>query len=266
MPEAGGALASLAKPHPGREVSSFLGPSRSIVPPHHQPERSPGTASSLERLWDTAEVRELRAGEHLFRAGSLATCVYKVESGAFRLYRFAPPRGDRRHIVDFLLPRDIIGLEICDRCPLSAQAIMTSRTRRVPKSVLTRSRSKAGNDSGLLLDLVETLSVQLSSTRELLLVVSRRNCEESLAAFLANLSRRNELQGADPRIISLPMSRGDLADYLGVTVETVSRIFKRLKQRHLITSVGRHRVVVRDLDSLRTFITAGAADTAGQVD
>ena len=214
----------------------------------------------LQKLWEVGETRQFSAGQHLFRAGQPATHVYKVISGAIRLYRAIPPPHEARQIVEFLLPGDMTGLEIYERHHLSAQAITAAQVQRLPKAVLSRP------DAHLMFDLAAALSAQLDATRDLVFVVGRRNSEEALAGFLLMLSRRNERQGDDPRSLSLPMSRRDIADYLCVTVETVSRTFTRLKGRRIIKPIRRHRVDILDMTALMRLIGNGTEASATRKD
>jgi CRP/FNR family transcriptional regulator len=200
--------------------------------------------SWLRKLWEAGEIRQFAAGQHLFRTGQPATHLYKVISGAIRVYRAIPPPHEGRQIVEFLLPGDVTGLEVHERQPLNAQAITATRVLRVPKALLSRS------DAHVMFDVAAALSSHLAVTRDLLLVVGRRNCEQALAGFLATLSSRNARVGDDPFSLSLPMSRRDIADYLCVTVETVSRTFTRLKERHIIRPIRRHRVDILDMSAL----------------
>jgi CRP/FNR family transcriptional regulator len=92
----------------------------------------------------------------------------------------------------------------------------------------------AKRDAKVALRLYEALSRELVATREHLLCVGQRGASERLATFLVILSRRNETRGYDPETIKLPMTRADIADFLGVTIETVSRTFSKLRNQGLI--------------------------------
>jgi CRP-like cAMP-binding protein len=98
--------------------------------------------------------------------------------------------------------------------------------------------------------LYEVLSDQLLSAHDLLLTVGQRNATERLAALLIALSRRNERSGADPARIALPMTRADIADFLSLTIETVSRTFTKLRQGGLIDLAHSSLVVIRDRRAL----------------
>jgi len=92
----------------------------------------------------------------------------------------------------------------------------------------------AKKDPEIALKLYEAISRELLATREHLLCLGQRGACERLAAFLVVLSRRNAARGADPRIVKLPMTRLDVADFLGLTIETVSRTLSKMKRQGLI--------------------------------
>jgi CRP/FNR family transcriptional regulator len=99
------------------------------------------------------------------------------------------------------------------------------------------------------------MSEQLLAARDLLLTVGQRNATERLGALLLALSRRNARTGADPARIALPMSRADIADFLSLTIETVSRTFTKLRQAGIIDLVQSSLVVVRDPRALERLAT-----------
>jgi CRP/FNR family transcriptional regulator len=92
----------------------------------------------------------------------------------------------------------------------------------------------AQRDAKVALGLYEALSRELVATREHVLCVGQRGASERLATFFVILSRRNEQRGNDPQTITLPMTRADIADFLGLTIETVSRTFSKLSRHGLI--------------------------------
>jgi len=119
----------------------------------------------------------------------------------------------------------------------------------------------AKQDPEIALKLYEAISRELLATREHLLCLGQRGACERLAAFLVVLSRRNAARGADPRIVKLPMTRLDVADFLGLTIETVSRTLSKMKRQGLIAftpepnpSAGNHLVTVETRVSPHLFL------------
>lgn len=174
-------------------------------------------------------IRVLDAKEHLFCEGDPASHVYLVEAGHICTYRMMSD--GRRQVIDFAYPGDMVGLGALGEHAVNAQATVKSRVRCVPLAVL---HAVSRDDSRLGQQLYEAVSKELLAARELLFTVSQRTATERLASFLLALSRRNARHGADPTQIVLPMTRTDIADFLGLTIETVSRTFTKFRSDGLI--------------------------------
>ena len=111
-------------------------------------------------------------------------------------------------------------------------------------------RSIVGKNPKLGLELYEAIAGELGATRELLMSVSHRTAQERIAGFLLALAQRNARHGEDPATIVLPMTRTDIADFLGLTIETVSRTFSKFRAQGIIELEQCILVTVRDLDQL----------------
>ena len=181
-----------------------------------------------ERLGHGA-TRTIEAKEHLFCEGDVASHVYRVELGHICIYRMMTD--GRRQVVDFAYPGDLIGLGALAEHADSAQAMERTIVRAMPIATL---RELAQNDTRLGLKLYEALSRELMAARELLFTVSQRTAAERVAAFLLALSRCNVKRGERPNEIVLPMTRMDIADFLGLTIETVSRTLTKLRLEGVI--------------------------------
>lgn len=179
--------------------------------------------------WGNGKQRKIAAKEHLFTEGDAKTHMYKVASGAVCHYRLLAD--GRRQVIDFSFEGDVIGLGSARLEACSAQAMVSTRVRCYPIAALLRAARQDGN---IALQLYEALSREVMASREHLQCVGQRGASEKLAAFLLILSRRNEIRGGDPQTIKLPMTRVDIADFLGIKIETVSRTFSKLKVEGLI--------------------------------
>jgi CRP/FNR family transcriptional regulator len=223
--------------------------------PKPEPRRTPaadvGGECHLEKRFAAASLRVLQAREHIFFEGDAKDHVYRVEKGTVCLYKTLPD--GRRQIVDFAYPGDIIGLGAPGEHVFSAQAICLTRLRCLPCGAL---HEFARLDPEIGLQLYRTLSDQLLAARDLLLTVGQRNATERLAALLVALARRTE-RGGDPERIALPMTRADIADFLSLTIETVSRTFTKLRQAGIIDLAQSSLVVIRDRAALEQ-LAAGA--------
>lgn len=210
--------------------------------------------SLLDRRIKTAAPRLLQAREHVFFDGDPKDHVYQVEKGTVCLYKTLPD--GRRQIVDFAYPGDLIGLSTLKAHVFSAQAIVLTRLRCLPAALL---EELARKDAKVGVQLYRALSEQLLSAHDLLLTVGQRNATERLAALLMALSRRNERSGADAARIALPMTRADMADFLSLTIETVSRTFTKLRLAGIIDLAHSSLVVIRNRRALGR-LAAGEAD------
>lgn len=219
-----------------------------------QPVRAKRRDTLADHL-DSGMLRIYAAREHLYREGDAATHIYKVEAGHVCIYRMVAD--GRRQVMDFAYPGDIIALGSLAVHAANAQATSKSRIRCLPVATL-QELVRADQQVGLML--YEAMSQELLSTRELLFTVSQRTAAERVAAFLVALSRRNERRGEDRHEIVLPMTRADIADYLGLTIETVSRTFTKFRVEGLIELEQCILVTLQDARAL-----AALADGGGSV-
>jgi CRP/FNR family transcriptional regulator, anaerobic regulatory protein len=190
-------------------------------------------------------IRRLEPREHVCREGEHRHYIYQVEQGAVCLYRSMPD--GHRQIMDFAYPGDYVGLGTSERHVLSGQAIGVTKLRCIPANAV---RQLAVRNPEFCFKLYEALSAELMAARDLLATVGTRSATERVAAFLVALARRNERSGYAGNRIALPMLRADIADFLSLTVETVSRTFTRLKQRGIIDLPQSAIVLVNDRDQL----------------
>jgi CRP/FNR family transcriptional regulator len=204
------------------------------------------TASFEERL-ASASLRRVEAKELLFAEGDAVSHLYRIETGAIALYKVLAD--GRRQIMGFAYPGDLIGLGAEREHVMNAQAIKPTRVRCLLAASL---RQAATKDPMLALKLYEALAGELATTRDLLLTTGQRSALERVAGFLLAFSRRNDRNGLDPTGFELPMTRTDIGDFLGLTIETVSRTFTKLKLLGLIELPQCSQVQLRDIDRLES--------------
>jgi CRP/FNR family transcriptional regulator, anaerobic regulatory protein len=211
-----------------------------------------GRSVTLADYLVSGYARTLNTREHLFCEGDDVSHVYKVEVGNVCVYRMLPD--GRRQVIDFAYPGDIIGLGAIGEHGANAQATTKTVVRCVPVSSL---HDLARTDSRLGQKLYEAMSYELQAARELLFTVSHRTAAERLAFFLLALSRRNALRGENRREIVLPMNRTDIADFLGLTIETVSRTFTKFRVEGLIDIEQCILVTILDTAALSALADGG---------
>lgn len=170
--------------------------------------------------------------ENLFRQDDPAGSVYNVTSGALRLYRILPD--GRRQVTGFAFPGDFLGLSLLDRFNVSADAlepVIACRFDRRAFMELIRSQPS------LVMHLHEITGHELSRAKDMMVLLGRRTADEKIAAFLMGLRARYALIGRSSVTLELPMNRLDIADHLGLTIETVSRTLSRLDREGCILVV-----------------------------
>lgn len=178
------------------------------------------------------------AGSEIYAQGEISYNHYKVEFGAVRIYRLLTD--GRRQISAFHLAGEVFGFEAGTTHHFFAEAICATGIRVLRTS---RQHEFAG-------ELLPMALQSLVRAQEHLLVLGRQNAVERVAVFLAEMSER---QG-DLRSIELPMPRMDIADYLGLTIETVSRVFSKLRQRGVINLPSLRTVEVTNWQALQEMI------------
>jgi CRP/FNR family transcriptional regulator, anaerobic regulatory protein len=218
-------------------------PERSAHVSRSRPPNGPGGGSLDDRLAHAA-IRRLAPKEHVFCEGDDREHVFRVEDGVIAVYKTLPD--GRRQIIDFAYPGDLIGLGVLSERVLSAQATVASRVRCLSAAALER---MAETDAGLALKLYKSVCQELAATRNLLVTVGQRSAIERMAAFLVGLHRRTG--SSDSTSIMLAMRRSDIADLLGLTIETVSRTLTKLRTMGVIdVEQGGARVEFLDLPRL----------------
>ena len=203
--------------------------------------------SELDALDRISQVRHFPAKTMLFDQGALAGSVFNVTEGMVRLYKSLPD--GRRQIVGFALPGDFLGLALQDRYGVAAEAVNQVRVCRFVRSAFS---AFVDDKPHLLRRLHEFAGHELSLAQDQMLLLGRRSADEKLAAFLLNLQARYGRIGSASVVVPLPMSRQDIADYLGLTIETVSRTFTKFARDKLLVIVPDGiRLLARDrLDRL----------------
>lgn len=209
---------------------------------------------ALERLEGMIlRPAHLKPGDHLYRPADKLRALYAVKSGSVKVY--TPMADGDEQIVGFHLPGELIGLDGLgtDTHTCAAAALETTAICELPVAALYE---MCHTHPAIRSQLNRLMGSQLAHVREMLLLVGRKSAEGRLAGFLLNLSGRLKARGLSPNQFYLSMSRLDIANYLGLAVETVSRVFSRFQEEGLLTVQVRH-VCIHELDRLRTLASTG---------
>ena len=177
----------------------------------------------------------------IFGENEPADYLYKVLSGTVRTYKILSD--GRRQVGGFYLPGDIFGLEFSDEHTLSAEAISDAKVLVIKRSALT---ALAARDPSVAQQLFALTGRELHRVQDRILLLIK-NARERVASFLLEMAER----ASENNTIELPMSRQDIADYLGLTIETVSRTLTSLETASAIeVSASSRRIVLRNRAAL----------------
>ena len=215
--------------------------------PRLQPASLTTPVMDLEECLTRASLRRIEAKEFLFVDGDAVSHLYRIETGAVVLFKILAD--GRRQVMGFAYPGDLIGLGVEGEHVMNAQAVKPTRLRCLPLSLL---RQATASNPSLCLKLYEALARELAATRDLMLTTGQRSAIERLTGFLLALSRRNARNGQDPARFDLPMTRTDIGDFLGLTIETVSRTFTKLKKMGLLELPRCNEVQLLDVGQIES--------------
>jgi CRP/FNR family transcriptional regulator len=197
---------------------------------------------TLKDLFKGQPTETLPPGAALFWEGDKAGQIFDVLEGVMRIYRIMSD--GRRAIMGFIHPGDVLGVSFQDGYLFTAEAVTQVKVRRFARG---RFFTMINESPALRPQLFAILCDEMSAAQDQMLLLGRKTAEERVVSLLLAIHRKN----ARGEEIELPMSRQDMADYLGLTIETVSRTMTSLTRRGLIASRARHTVSLRKLSTLR---------------
>jgi CRP/FNR family transcriptional regulator len=195
--------------------------------------------------------RPLKKGEFLFRQGDGFNSVFAVRTGALKT--FSVTDGGEEQITGFHLPSELVGMSGMDGMayPVSAQALETTSLCEIPFEKLDELSVQLPQ---LRRQLMRMMSREIRDDQQMMLLLSKKTADERIATFLVNLSARFRARGYSANQFRLAMSRSEIGNYLGLAVETVSRVFTRFQQNGLLLAEGKE---VQILDSVELCSLAG---------
>lgn len=207
--------------------------------------------SELERYAMTRTSQTIAAGTAFVDEGEPALNVFTVVAGVVKLFKLLAD--GRRQIVGFLVPGDMFGFAPNDRYTASAEAVSSVTVCRCSRRQLEHAFAEF---PGVERQFLDAITRDLTAAQDQMVLLGRKTAHERVASFLLSLFRR---QPNDDDSIDLPMTRTDIADFLGLTTETVSRVFTVLKGSGCIAINGSSKVYILDRDALAE-LADGAAD------
>jgi CRP/FNR family transcriptional regulator, anaerobic regulatory protein len=230
---------SSVKAYPGVRCSTC--PMRSLCMP------SGLTAAELERIEALiCPSRTIRHGESLYRAGDSFQSLYVVRAGSFKT--IVMHRDGHEQVTGFHLPGDALGLDgVCsDQHSCDAIAIEDSKACNIPFHLL---EAICREMKVLQQHVHRLLGNEIVRESKIMMLLGTMSADQRLAAFLLNLSDRLKARGYSPAEFNLRMTREEIGSYLGMKLETVSRMFSKFQKDGLVDTRGK-QISILDIEGL----------------
>jgi CRP/FNR family transcriptional regulator, anaerobic regulatory protein len=205
--------------------------------------------AELDQLNAMATTASYVAGQTILMQGEPADYMFNVTSGTLRITMMLAD--GRRQVIGFMLPGDFLGLALTDTYRFGAEAVTDVQLCRFPRSRFAGLLDQLPHFQKRLHSFA---SNELLAAQDHMMLLGRLTAEERIASFLLLMSRRLQRCGASANPIHLPMTRADIADHLGLTMETVSRTLTKLKRDGAVLVAG-STVSLQDVAALEA--TAG---------
>jgi CRP/FNR family nitrogen fixation transcriptional regulator len=206
---------------------------------------SAGVDEDVRALQQIGTKARIARNEAIFRQGDPVECAYKVVSGVVRLCRHMS--GGRRHIAQFSFPGDFFSIMDFQEHSFTAEAVSDVVLMCYPHAKL----AALGNDRPSVRRRFLTLvSQRLCEMENHLTVLGRQTAKERVVSLLLSLADRLGLE--EDSLVDVPMNRQDIADYLGLTNETVCRVLSELKRAGLIETPNHRQVILSDAEALQS--------------
>ena len=192
--------------------------------------------------------RPVHKNDKIYSDGDELESLYAIRTGTFKTYTINA-QGEEQ-ITGFHLPGDLLGFDAIGDAqhPSFAQALETSMICEIPYNTLDGLSSTMPK---LRKQILKLMSDEIKTDQEMLSLLNRKNAEQRLATFIVLLSTRYKTRNLSPFEFRLAMTRGDIGNYLGLTVETISRLLNRFDKQGLLNVNGKF-ITIKDLDTLKS--------------
>ncbi|NMP31467.1 fumarate/nitrate reduction transcriptional regulator Fnr [Thalassotalea sp. M1531] len=190
--------------------------------------------------------RPIRKGEKIFQDGEALHSLFAIRSGTFKT--FTIDSNGEEQITGFHLAGDLLGFDALANSEHQsfAQALETAMVCEIPYNTLDE---LSNSMPSLKRQVLRLMSNEILTDQDMLSLLNRKNAEQRLATFLSTLSSRYKERALSPSEFRLTMTRGDIGNYIGLTVETISRLLNRFHKEGLITIDGK-LIIINDIDKL----------------
>ncbi len=215
----------------------------------------------LRQFGDAVKSRRvIQRGETLFRQGDRLSCLYMVRAGAVKVYALSHDGAEQ--VLGFYLPGDMLGLDALESANHVCTAIALE-TSSICELSFSKLETMSQALSGLHGWMYRAYGREIARDHALLRLLGHKSAEQRLAGFLLSLCERFAQRGFSSREFNLSMSRHDIANHLGLALETVSRLFARFQDSRVL-DVDRRHITVRDPLLLRRLAGVETAELAVQ--
>ena len=203
--------------------------------------------TELDSLDDIIERKKpLHKHDKLVKAGDKFNSLYAVRAGSFK--SFVSSKDGEEQIIGFHFPGDIIGFDALRENAHQSytQALETAMVCELPYETLDKMAVQLPK---LRHQIMSFMSAEIKQDHDLMMLLNKRTAEERLIYFLAHLSKRFEDRGFSPRQYNLSMTRNEIGNYLGLTVETISRLLTRFQKEGIIKVDGK-LITILDFEAM----------------
>lgn len=200
-------------------VTALVGGGKRLVP----------TEADLCEIGNLARLVSFPAKSTIVTESDPSIVIYTLSRGTACLYKMLAD--GRRQIVGFALPGDFLGSPFSDRCTCSVDAISEVAARQFLRGPFLASLHAQSKSLNLML---ETALREIDAARDHMLLLGRGTAEEKFVEFIIGWRARVRSRGVPSNFVPLPMSRRDIADFLGLTIETVSRVVTKLERENVV--------------------------------
>ena len=213
------------------------------------------SANELTRLCTIISTINFDPGRTVISEGEPAGDLFNVVRGSVKLYKLLSD--GRRQVTGFLFPGDFLGIALNDTYAYSAEPIEPVQLCRFPRKKLETLLAELPR---LERKLLGTTAHELAAAQYQIVLLGRKTAQERVASFLVSLSDRALKRRQPAAPLDVPMTRTDIADYLGLTTETVSRTLTQLRQAKLIATSQRSRIDILDSEGLKELVDSATDD------
>lgn len=212
-------------------------------------------SDDIEQLDNIIErSKPLQKNQHLYREGDTFKSVFAVRSGAMKAYKTTDD--GREQVTGFYFPGEILGMDgISNNLHASsAKALETSAVCEIPFTSLEKLSAMMPT---LQRHFFQLMSREITEDQQLITLLSKNSADERVASLMLSISARNSKRKLSSTQFRLPMSRVDIGNYLGLTVETVSRVFSRMQKLDILR-VDNKEIKILDLPGLQKMANLGS--------